>query len=71
MIDFIQIEKNDGNTEYLFKLKNPWYKGEWNGDWSDKSILWDDKTKRQVNFINKEDGIIFMNDKDFFMLYFI
>ena len=69
MLDFYQIEKSDGNKVYLFKLRNPWSKGEWNGDWSDKSNLWDDKTKNQVNFSNNEDGIFFMNDTDFFKYF--
>ena len=69
MLDFFQIEKNDGNKEYLFKLRNPWSKGEWNGDWSDKSALWDDKSKGQVGFSAKEDGIFFMNDIDFFKYF--
>ena len=69
MLDFYHVEKSDGNKEYLFKLRNPWSKGEWNGDWSDKSSLWDDKVKSQVNFTNKEDGIFFMNDNDFFKYF--
>ena len=69
MLDFYHVEKSDGNKEYLFKLRNPWSKGEWNGDWSDKSSLWDDKTKSQVNFTDKEDGIFFMNDNDFFKYF--
>ena len=69
MLDFYHVEKSDGNKEYLFKLRNPWSKGEWNGDWSDKSSLWDDKTKSQVNFKDKEDGIFFMNDNDFFKYF--
>ena len=69
MLDFYHVEKSDGKKEYLFKLRNPWSKGEWNGDWSDKSSLWDDKTKSQVNFKDKEDGIFFMNDNDFFKYF--
>jgi hypothetical protein len=69
MLDFFHIEKSDGNKVYLFKLRNPWSKGEWNGDWSDKSSLWDDKTKNQVGFVDKEDGIFFMNDDDFFKYF--
>ena len=69
MLDFYHIEKSDGNKVYLFKLRNPWSKGEWNGDWSDKSSLWDDKTKNQVGFVDKEDGIFFMNDDDFFKYF--
>ena len=69
MIDFYHIDKSDGNKEYLFKLKNPWSKGEWNGDWSDKSALWDEKAKSQVSFSDKEDGIFYMNDTDFFKYF--
>ena len=50
-------------------MKNPWSKGEWNGDWSDKSSLWDDKVKSQVSYSDKEDGIFFMNDTDFFKYF--
>lgn len=25
----------------LIKLRNPWGHGEWQGDWSDKSPLWE------------------------------
>ena len=69
MLDFFHVEKSDGNKEYLFKLKNPWSKGEWTGDWSDKSSKWDDKVKGQVGFSDKEDGIFFMNDVDFFKYF--
>ena len=69
MLDFYHIEKTDGKKVYLFKLKNPWSPIEWNGDWSDKSNLWDDKTKGQVSYTDKEDGIFFMNDNDFFKYF--
>ncbi|XP_058472244.1 calpain-1 catalytic subunit-like [Solea solea] len=29
-----------GKLVHLVRLWNPWGKGEWNGDWSDKSSLW-------------------------------
>ena len=28
------------NIERLVKLRNPWGKGEWKGDWGDDSWLW-------------------------------
>ncbi|CAN0515836.1 unnamed protein product, partial [Scytosiphon promiscuus] len=26
----------------LVRIRNPWSQGEWNGDWSDASTLWED-----------------------------
>ena len=69
MLNFYHIEKSDGNKVYLFQLRNPWSKGEWTGDWSDKSSLWDDKAKGQVSFSDKVDGIFYMNDTDFFKYF--
>jgi calpain-15 len=35
----LKIKNVDQNTK-LLKLRNPWGKEEWLGDWSDKSKLW-------------------------------
>ena len=68
LISFHQVISR-GKTVYLFRIRNPWSQGEWNGDWSDSSSLWDSKTKSQVDFQNKDDGIFFMNDTDFFKYF--
>ena len=68
LISFHQVTSR-GKTVYLFRIRNPWSKGEWNGDWSDNSSLWDSQTKSQVDFQNKDDGIFFMNDTDFFRYF--
>ena len=70
LLSFHQITTSQGKTVYLFKVRNPWSHFEWKGDWSDKSKLWDDNTKKQVNFLDKDDGTFFISDKDFFN-YFI
>ena len=69
LVDFNEIENNIGQNIYLFRLRNPWSKGEWNGDWSDKSNLWNENIKKQVKYNDKEDGIFFMNDNDFFKYF--
>ena len=68
LIDFSQIETNKGKVN-LFRIRNPWSEGEWKGDWSDSSPLWDEKTKKQVKYSDKDDGIFFMNDIDFFKYF--
>ena len=69
LVSFCQITTSQNKKVYLFRIRNPWSQGEWNGDWSDKSSLWDSKTKSQVKFENKEDGIFFMSDTDFFKYF--
>ena len=38
---------------------------EWTGDWSDKSSLWDDKSKKKVKFEDAKDGIFFIALEDY------
>jgi len=49
----------------LVKLKNPWKTGEWLGDFSDKSKLWDTRLRHQLQMEDKDDGIFWMPFKDF------
>lgn len=46
-------------------MRNPWGKGEWNGDWGDKSDKWTPKLKKQFNITDKDDGAFFMTYEDF------
>ena len=69
LVSFHKIQTSKGQDVYLFRIRNPWSQGEWNGNWSDKSTLWDSKAKSQVSFENKDDGIFFMNDTDFFKYF--
>ncbi len=57
------------NGTTLLKLRNPWGRGEWTGDWSDKSSLWTEAQKQTVYFSNKDDGLFYMSFEDF-MRYF-
>lgn len=49
----------------LVKLRNPWGKGEWKGDWSDNSNLWTPQLRQQLAVAHNNDGIFFMNYEDF------
>ena len=48
----------------LVKLRNPWGKGEWNGEWSDSSPLWTSRVKQELGFTDKDDGIFYMGFQD-------
>ena len=69
LLAIYQIQDSDGNNVYLFRLRNPWSMGEWNGDWSDKSSKWNDNTKSKVKFSDKQDGMFYMSDNDFFKYF--
>ena len=64
VIDVCEIE-SEGEILKLLKIRNPWGRGEWNGDWSDKSELWTDKLKEKLGFEKANDGIFWMNFEDF------
>ena len=48
----------------LCKIRNPWGQFEWDGDWSDKSLLWTEETKRDFGWSDVDDGIFFMSFED-------
>lgn len=54
----------------MVKLRNPWGNDhEWNGDWSDKSTLWDLIPKQDQPDLNEADGIFWMNFADFSRIF--
>ncbi|XP_041827155.1 calpain-1 catalytic subunit-like [Melanotaenia boesemani] len=55
----------------LVRLWNPWGKGEWNGDWSDKSQLWHTVSPqdREMCLSVCEDGEFWMTMEDFCKFY--
>ncbi|XP_059263575.1 calpain-14 isoform X2 [Mustela nigripes] len=62
--------------EYLVRLRNPWGKVEWKGDWSDSSSTWELLSpKEKILLLRKsDDGEFWMTLKDFkahFMLLVI
>mmetsp|Transcript_59395 Transcript_59395/g.159040 ORF Transcript_59395/g.159040 Transcript_59395/m.159040 type:complete len:723 (-) Transcript_59395:66-2234(-) len=60
-----------GSGRDMLELRNPWGTGEWKGDWSDESDLWKryPRIKQALNFEFEDDGIFWMEAKDFFENY--
>lgn len=56
-----ELRDSTGADLKLIRLRNPWGSGEWKGDWSDKSPLWTDKLKKEVNFTDADDGLFFIS----------
>eukprot|EP00047_Mylnosiga_fluctuans_P009313 m.10827 g.10827 ORF g.10827 m.10827 type:complete len:930 (-) comp2562_c0_seq1:53-2842(-) len=53
------------NGTRLLLLRNPWGRFEWKGAWGDNSELWTPALKKEVNFVNADDGAFYMCVEDF------
>ena len=61
MIGATLLQLDNGKTERLIKIRNPWGKKEWTGDWSDYSDKWTESTKAKVDFEAKNDGVFWIS----------
>ena len=56
----------EGKIIKLIKLRNPWGEKEFNGQWSDNSLEWNDELRKLVNFEGvRDEGIFYMSFDDF------
>lgn len=62
--------EHEGKTVRLVRLRNPYGRGEWNGDWSDQSPLWTEEMKDEIEYVDKNDGMFYMSEKDFKKYYY-
>ncbi|XP_044022793.1 calpain-1 catalytic subunit-like [Siniperca chuatsi] len=62
---------SQGKLVNLVRLWNPWGKGEWNGDWSDRSSLWKTVSAqdRDMCLSVDDDGEFWMTMEDFCKFY--
>uniref|UniRef100_A0A3Q2W0X8 Calpain-1 catalytic subunit-like n=1 Tax=Haplochromis burtoni TaxID=8153 RepID=A0A3Q2W0X8_HAPBU len=62
---------SQGKLVKLIRLWNPWGKGEWVGDWSDRSPMWDvvNSQDRQMCLSVADDGEFWMAFEDFCKFY--
>lgn len=53
----------------LLRIRNPWAKVQWLGDWRDESKLWSTNIKKKVKFDEKFEGDFFIDIDDFIELF--
>ena len=53
---------------YLIKLRNPWGKNNWKGNWSDSSPCWTEEFIKYFRYTKVKDGTLWIELKDF--IYF-
>ena len=49
------------NEVRLVQMRNPWGHELYHGPWSDDSELWTDETKLEAGWVDKDDGMFFMD----------
>ena len=68
VLDIREVKSNEGK-ERLIQIRNPWGHKEWTGDWSDDSNKWTEDFRKDLKWEKKDDGIFWMNCKDFCAYY--
>ncbi len=63
ILDILQFNHNGENVK-LLKLRNPWGKSEWRGDWSNKWTKWPIEIKRQLLVNPEKNGIFWIPFED-------
>ena len=62
----LSIHENPGNKKVrLLKLRNPYGREEWNGDWSDESALWTEPLRAEVGSVVANDGMFYISLEDY------
>lgn len=56
LLDLLKLS----NGVKIAKVRNPWNAETYKGPWSDKSSLWTDKLKKEVNMVDADNGIFYM-----------
>jgi len=66
-VDSVRMDWESDEYLRMVQVRNPWGTGEWKGNWSDSSKLWDQHpyVKRALKFTNRDDGSYWMQWEDF------
>ena len=62
-----EVEDDKNRKVFLLKLRNDFGKSDWNGDWSEKSLYWNDHIRNQIpsEKLELKEGEFYIDLKDF------
>lgn len=69
LIDCEIIDDTNNNKVKLLKIRNPWGRHEWTGDWSDYSSKWTSELRKRLGFYSNNDGSFWISYDDFIKFY--
>ncbi len=52
------MDVRDVQGKKMLKVRNPWGKGEWTGDYSDNSLMWSARSANEVQLEKVDDGML-------------
>ena len=67
MLRIDEVTMEDGETQKLVKIRNPWAQTEWTGTWCDGSDEWEtvsEEEKERIGYEDKDDGGFWMSFKE-------
>lgn len=65
ILGVVKLEEGGKTVAHLVKLRNPWGKEKYTGDWHDDDSKWTDDLKKQAKLVSADDGIFHMPFKNF------
>ena len=69
ILDVREIINAKGEPARVIKIRNPWGKFEWNGDYSDNSPLWTPEQRQELDIKIADDGLFWMKLEDFIQYF--
>merc|ERR1712046_345836 len=61
----MQVRTLENGRLRLLKLRNPWGKGEWKGDFGAWSRCWTNELRAKLRYSEQNDGVVWMRLRDF------
>ena len=60
---------HEGEQVRICKMRNPWNKFEWKGEWSDDSLKWTSELRAKLQGTQQNDGILFMSFDEYMQVF--